>query len=372
MAAEHAPTMGELGRDLLETMLQLVDSDWSLRTATPAERGFCRVYRVSVERPGANADPRALYLKATPGENDGGLPADARILALLGGRTSIPVPEVFGAVDAHDAVPAPFFVMEAMPGTELPYERVGRLSESVLETLSRQVGEALGELHGIEGLDSFGHVTHDPGRELDGSRPSGTVADLYVDGFDTWKGFVQAWIDRELERHATSRFEALTPSIQEWSTNHLSRLDDEGRFPGEEGSPSPVLGRNDHGLHNLLVEESTGEVTGMLDWAYTLAVTPSFDFEYAVYLFGGAFLAGLPGVRDRRDLVREAMLAGYRSSAPDRAAAVANPTPLYELLAAVRVMNDFDQLQPRLPEGSTAGVADALAADVETLLEERP
>jgi hypothetical protein len=131
-----------------------------------------------------------------------------------------------------------------------------------------------------------------------------------------------------------------------------------------------VLGRNDHGLHNLLVDEETGDLRAMLDWAYTLTVTPSFDVEYAVYLFSGAFLTGLPGVRDRRDLVRSALLAGYRSRAPDRVDTVRDPDPLYELLAAVRVMNDFDQLQ--LPADSEQQVAGALADDIERMLDNRP
>jgi aminoglycoside phosphotransferase (APT) family kinase protein len=351
-------TMDTLTDDTIAQMLRVVDPDWSLRSATPAERGFCRVFRVTVEQTGER-DDRTLYLKATPGENDGGIPADARLLTLLGRRTGIPVPTVLGVVDESAEVPAPFYVMTAMPGTELPYERVGHLPEETLRTLAAQVGASLGELHGIEGLDGFGHITHDPDRALAGGRPAGTVADLTVDGSDTWAGFLRAWVDRELDRHADSRFDRLTPALREWCDDRVATVPEPTR---------PVPGRNDHGLHNLLVDEATGDLRAMLDWAYTLAVTPAFDVEYAVYLFSGAFLAGLPDVCDRRELVRAAMLAGYRSRAPDRADALAEPTPLYELLAAVRVMNDFDQL--RLPDGSDQQVASALADDVEAIIDD--
>lgn len=349
--------MSELPRDTIERMLRLVAPDLDLRSMTPAERGFCRVYRVTVTADDNTG--RVLYLKATPGENDGGIPADARLLALLG-ETGIPVPEVLGVVDEHDAVPAPFYMMTAMPGSELPYERVRRLPDDSLRTLARQVGASLGDLHGLPAPDSFGHVTHDPDRSLAGGRPDGTPAMLTVDGRDTWAGFLRAWVDRELERHAASRFDGLTPALRDWCDQRLATV---------EEPPHPVLGRNDHGLHNLLVDEDTGDLRAMLDWAYTLTVTPSFDVEYAVYLFSGAFLAGLPGVRDRRDLVRSALLAGYRSRAPDRVGAVTTREPLYELLAAVRVMNDFDQLQ--LPAESEQQVAETLAADVERLLGDR-
>lgn len=346
--------MDTLPARTVEEMLGVVDPDWSLRSATPAERGFCQVYRVTVER-----GDQTLYLKATPGENGGGIPADARLLALLDRETAIPVPEVLGAVDEHDTLPAPFYVMTAMPGSDLPYERVGRLPGGALGRLARQVGASLAELHGIEGLDSFGRVVHHPDRPLAGDSPDGTVAELSVEGSDTWADFLRAWVDRELRRHADSRFDHLTPAIREWC---------ERRHSGVENPARPVLGRNDHGLHNLRLDGETGDVQAMLDWAYTLAVTPSFDVEYAVYLFSGAFLAGLPDVRDRREHVRETLLAGYRSRAPDRVDAVRDPTPLYELLAAVRVMNDFDQL--RLPDGTENQVASALADDVRAMLED--
>jgi hypothetical protein len=64
----------------------------------------------------------------------------------------------------------------------------------------------------------------------------------------------------------------------------------------------PVLGRNDHGLHNLLVSPQTGAVTAILDWGYTLAVPAAFDIEFAVYILSGAFLAGRPDVPNWRSV----------------------------------------------------------------------
>lgn len=128
-----------------------------------------------------------------------------------------------------------------------------------------------------------------------------------------------------------------------------------------------MLGRNDHGLHNLLVDPATGAITGMLDWGYTLAVPARFDVAFAVYLYGGAFLAGLPDASDRRALVREALLAGYEATAPDRSGAVSRPEPLYEVLAMVRIMNDVDHLD--VPEEHEGAVTDRIRADVRTLID---
>jgi Ser/Thr protein kinase RdoA (MazF antagonist) len=126
------------------------------------------------------------------------------------------------------------------------------------------------------------------------------------------------------------------------------------------------MGRNDHGLHNLLVDPETGDITAMLDWGYTLVVPAAFDFEFAVYLYSGAFLAGLTDVSDHRSFVRDEMLAGYRSTA-DRPEAVAESQPLYEMLAMVRIMNDFHHLD--LPEGSEDAVIERIRADVRAVLD---
>lgn len=128
------------------------------------------------------------------------------------------------------------------------------------------------------------------------------------------------------------------------------------------------MGRNDHGLHTLLVDPVTGAVTGVLDWGYTLVVSAAFDVEFAVYLHGGAFLAGLPDVRDRRPLVREAMLSGYRAVAPDPAGTLEPAEPLYGALATVRITNDFRHLDP--PEGAETAVTDRIRADARAPLAE--
>ena len=104
----------------------------------------------------------------------------------------------------------------------------------------------------------------------------------------------------------------------------------------------------------------------MLDWAYTLAVPAAFDFEFAAYLYSGAFLAGLPGVSDRRSLVRESMLSGYRTAAPELTDRVATPEPLYEVLAMVRIMNDFESLD--LPDGHEPDVKERIVTHAQALV----
>jgi aminoglycoside phosphotransferase (APT) family kinase protein len=349
------PEARQLSAATVEEMLQMADPVWDVEDVVPAERGFCSVYRIVATREDTRED---LYLKASPDGERWAIPDEARLQAVLDARTSIPVPEVLAIVDDHERLPTPFYLMGALPGEELPYEQVGRLDDDVLRRLARETGHHLGELHSVPAVDSFGHVRHD-GPELAGDRPGGTPANLTVeDPRDEWLPYLRARVDQALDRHADSAFSAFTSELAAWFEAGIQEL---------EGPFDPVLGRNDHGLHNLLVEPETGEITGMIDWGYTLAVPAAFDFEFAVYLFSGAFLAGLPDVSDRRSLVRESMLDGYRTAAPDIADRVEIPEPRYEALAMVRIMNDFHHLD--LPEGTESDVRERIEADLRELLD---
>lgn len=352
---DDIPEAREIPDATLEEMVQVVDPALDLQEAEAAERGFCSVYRVVVTGDGTT---RELYLKASPDGQPWAIPTEARLQAVLVAHTSLPVPEVLGVTDAHDALPTPYYLMSALPGEDVAYERVGRLEDDALRRLARQTGSYLAELHSVPAPDSFGHVRHE-GPTLTGGRPSGDPADLTVgEPRENWPASLRERVEAELDRHADSRFSDLTPELNRWFEAGIREL---------HGPFEPVLGRNDHGLHNLLVDPGTGEITAMLDWGYTLVVPAAFDFEFAVYLYGGAFLAGLPDVPDRRPLVREAMLTGYRATAPDRAEAVSRPEPLYEALATVRIMNDFHHLD--LPDGTQAAVADRIRSDVRALLD---
>jgi aminoglycoside phosphotransferase (APT) family kinase protein len=267
------------------------------------------------------------------------------------------VPEIVGVADDHEALPTPFYLMSSLPGEDIAYEHIGQLENDVLRRLAEETGRYLAELHSLPAVDSFGHVRHD-GPKLRGGRPGGALSTLTVgDRYEDWPTYLRKRVGHELDRHADSRFSSLTPALEAWFEAGIEDLD---------GSFDPVLGRNDHGLHNLLIDPESGEITAMLDWAYTLAVPPAFDFHFAVYLFSGAFLAGLPGISDRRSLVREAMLSGYAAKSPDRAEAISTHEPLYEALAMVRIMNDFDRLD--LPDGTEVGAMDRIRSDIQALL----
>jgi aminoglycoside phosphotransferase (APT) family kinase protein len=345
-----------LAATTVERMVRLVEPEWRLRASEPVEAGFSAVYRVRIET--ANG-MRTRYLKTAVDGMGGGISADARVSTLLDERTDIPVPHVVGVVDGHDDLPSPFHLTVPMPGDELAYEAVGWADNKLLRQVARDVGRHLGRLHTVEAVDSFGYVDS-AGPELVGERPAGTPAELaVVRGDDDWPTYLKRRFDAGLDENAGSRFSELTDRLTAWVDARLERLD---------GPFVPTLCRNDHGLHNLLLDAETGAVAGVPDWAYTLATPPDLDFEFAVYIYGGSYLAGLPGVRDRRGFVREAMLDGYRATAPrDFATAVAEPEPCYEMLARLRIMNHFEGL--RLPPGGKPQAAAGVRTEVENALE---
>lgn len=347
----------EIADETLRRMLRFVDPEWEMREATPAEGGFCPVYHVVVDADGTS---RELVLKAPPDDDEWGVSAEARLCALLSRQTSIPVPAVIGAVDDHPDVPSPFYVMERMPGGEIPYERVGLVSDSVLRSTVRQLGAYLGELHQLDVVDSFGHVGHSESERFDGTAPTGTPAELTViEGCDSWQAYLEAWVEEELERNSDPRFAPLMPRIRSWCRERIAAFTE---------SFTPVLCRNDHGYHNLLVDPDTGDVTAMIDWAYTLAAPPEFDLQYAEHLFGAAYLSPVPGASDRRDLVRDALLTGYRSTAPDLADAASTSRPLYDMLTTVRIMSGMEAWDPEHLNGAEDAVVEKLKDDAERLM----
>lgn len=351
---DEIPEAREIPDPTVEEMVGSIESSWEPQTIDAAERGFCSVHKVAAS---SKEPPQKRYLKVSPDGQSWGIPVEARIQAILDTHTSIPVPEVCGIVDDHEALPTPFYLMSALPGEEVPYEYVAQFEDDVLRRLARETGEYLAELHSIPAVDRFGLVRHD-GPELAGGRPNGDPASVTVGNpCEDWPTYLRERVNQALDRHADSRFSELTDELDRWFEEGIRDLN----RPFD-----PVLGRNDHGLHNLLVDPETGEITAMLDWAYTLAVPAAFDFEFAVYLFSGAFLAGLPDVSDRRTLVRNAMLSGYRTTAPALVETLSTPEPLYEALAMIRIMNDFEHLD--IPNGTETAVMDRIRRDVRTLL----
>lgn len=288
----------ELGRAAVESMVAAIDENWTVREVSEIDEGGNETFRVAVETP---TGTRECVLKTSTG-GGGTLDAEARLLRLLASEASVPVPEVYGVVDEHPDLPAPFFLMAHREGDHLPGDP-SELPVGELSAYAREVGRYLGRVHALDAFDGFGPIV--AARDVDpadrgGTRPLAREYDLTIpDPHDEWASTLTATVDAILDRHSEGRFGDLTPRIRDAVEERRAGLDLSG---------SPVIARLDHGLHNLLVDRADEAVAGVLDWGIARATHPEYDLACAEQ----GFCTTAPLDSDRRRRVRAALYDGYR------------------------------------------------------------
>ena len=119
--------------------------EWRVTAYERADEGTDFVAFVDCETP---AGPREAVLKATTAGfvRPEVARAEPRLYELVGRETSIPVPEVYGAVDAHDEFPAPFYLLERVGGENHESDPTV-LAADVRERVCRDAGANLADLH---------------------------------------------------------------------------------------------------------------------------------------------------------------------------------------------------------------------------------
>lgn len=290
----------------LEPMLRAVEPDWRLRGAAFVADGEMAVYRLEAEAPDGD---RTCFLKASASPEAGlGVGTEARLTAVVREHTDAPVPAVLGAVDEHDSLRAPFFLMVAMPGRPPPMTELAERTPAEMRALGRQTGRWAAQLHGIEvpGLSRFGtRLNHDADRPLLGEPPAGDPDELTGPPHGgPWLEVIRSWTEEDLEALAeTDRFADLVEPIR----GILER-----RFEGLPRDPEPALGRVDQGLWNVLVDEPGTEITAMLDWGSLFVVPPAFDLAVMELFLAGRPWIGLDDVPDHREAIRSGLFEGYR------------------------------------------------------------
>lgn len=348
-----------------EQMVAEVRSDATVREAELARSGHLSVYHLDVKTATGAAE---WVLKASPDGEVHGIDTEARLLSLVDDRTSIPVPTVLGAVDDHETLPAPYFLMERAEGTALSKRGIRDLSDSAVERLAKQSGRYLAELHDLDGPDGFGQVAIDPtdtawaerdAEDLRGRLPVDPTefAVSPLPGSQTrtdeWRPVLESWVEDTLEGHARTRFSDLTADARTALFDRVASID---------GPVDPAFGRIDHGLHNVLLEPESGAITAVIDWAFTLSVPPAYDLVCVGVNLSLEPWSAHPDSPDRRDLVRRCLREGYRERGDaDVLERLRRHGPAYELLALVRAMVHLDTVtEMAMPEASEAEV-DAVA-----------
>lgn len=351
----------------IREMIQLVDPAWDLRSSAFMEDGVSAIYRVGVE---TDTGVEEYFLKATPvlpgADIHPRVGAEARLSECVRRHTEIPVPTVVGAVDDHDTVRTPFFLMEAMPGTDNDMDALFEISVEAMATLARETGRYMGQLHGLEtpNLTRFGKgITYDSDIALEGGQPSGDPTELtFPDGYASWRARLRDWIDDDLDALAESeRFEDLLDPIEHRLQELVERLPD---------SLSPVAGRVDQGLWNLLTDETCSRATAWLDWGSLYAVPPAFDLAVVEYFLGGGPWAVLDDVPDYRVELQRALLDGYLTEQPlPEAYALQRECYLLDTITLTLSALDKDERKPRhLPEARVDEAADGMRTHVRRLL----
>lgn len=335
-----------LARATVDRAVASMRSEWSVEGARLAADGHLAVYHLDLG--GADA-PRSAVLKATPpGDEFTGVRVESRLLAFVGDRTSLPVPDVYGVVDDREGLPTPCFLMERVDdaGHVADHRDLG---DDALDRLARTSGEYLAALHALDVADRFGTLAWDGDDALDGGRPPATSeAFAVVDGDDAWPAVVADWVDLECATLASSRF---ADGVDGWR-RALDAGVDALRDARDRGDVAfePVLARIDHGLHNVVLADDRGAVAGVIDWAFTLAATPGYDLAVVADVLAGGLQVHRDDYPDRRDRVREALLDGYRAESDAVPDEYHRHRECYELLATVRGMNHLDVVLDDAPE----------------------
>ncbi|MFC4549035.1 MULTISPECIES: phosphotransferase family protein [Halorussus] len=295
--------------DVLGRMVREVRPEWTLRAATPAEEGTDVVYFLTVD---TGEGTRECVLKACEFLDPEAFRPEPYLLDLLDRRTSIPVPGIVGAVDDHDDLPAPFFLMERLDG-EVREGDARDLAPEAMERIARDAGRNLGRLHRLGEFERFGPLRlagyadeSATGRnEARGETPRRFAAGdrtltLGESTRDSWRERFEEVIDSCLD-NVEARFEDLVPDLRAFVADRLDALD--RSFPA-------VIGHDDYRLGNLLVDPETGETHAVLDWGNVATMEAQCELvDVEQYLCEWA-----PHDDPLRERVRASLLAGYRET----------------------------------------------------------
>lgn len=215
-----------------------------------------------------------VVVKYTDGGEDR-LYRDRATLRYVAENTSVPVPMVFDWGEE----PA-YLVMEAVPGETTPQLRDFETDGAT--DYIRTAGELLGRLHAETEFESVGHIE------------GATDSTLVYKPADSWPEFFS-----KLKRDTASELQGTR--FEEAAGDAVAALPE---TTGGFAVDRPVLAHCDFGPNNVF--RFDGDVTGVIDWEWTLAADPAYDLLRAERLFRtGA-----------DDGTRNALLTGYRTVRP--------------------------------------------------------
>ncbi len=290
----------ELSRTTLEAMITSLEPAWSLQSAERATEGTDVVYFVRLDTPASSLE---AVLKACSFVDPAAFRPEPVTLQILADETDIPVPTVYGRVDEHESLPAPYFLMERRDG-EVCEGASRALPLPVIERLARAGGRHLATLHEVGSFGRYGTI-HCHSDWMEGTADP-TADDLVVgpEGHDTWRDALAAQV-AEWPGQFHERFASLADPFRAFLETRLEAVPAPDR---------PVFGNTDYRLGNLLINPETGETKAVIDWGNCHTTEPVYNLvALEEHLCGYATLDD-----PRRRRVRRAIEIGYgeRTSRP--------------------------------------------------------
>lgn len=262
------PRSREVSDSEVRGMVEALEPDWVVDSIERSPHGtdFVAILDVQTAR-----QKRSVVLKATTADFVDPIIArsEPRLLTLVGQETSIPVPTVFGYCDDHERFAAPFYLMEFIDGVN--YE--GQDNDpplSVRETIIREAGQNLAELHELGPLPASGKVG------VQENQLTVVDSDEYP-RFDDFRDMILADSEETLDSLASGE---LFPELAEDPTRFADLVPDLREYlrdvvPSLQEPDQPTYCHWDYRIGNLLIEPESGATQAVLDWANLSAAEPA-------------------------------------------------------------------------------------------------
>lgn len=200
--------------------------------------------------------------------------AEPRLLSLVNQETSIPVPEVLGICDDHETYHTPFFLMSYVDGESFTQDHVPDLPSDVRETMFREAGRNMAELHELGPLSAVGNLVYQNGEvtiiDTDDSPRYDQFHDWLLDHYEGTLDQIETngGYFPDLTEDPT-RFTDLVPELRQYLRETIPKLP----APGP-----PTYCHKDYRYGNLLVDTATGNTRAVLDWGILMSAPPAFNF----------------------------------------------------------------------------------------------
>jgi aminoglycoside phosphotransferase (APT) family kinase protein len=250
--------------------------EWRVAGYERAAEGTDFVAFVDCETPDG---PREAVLKATTAGfvRPEVARAEPRLYELVGRETSVPVPAVYGSVDAHADYPAPFYLLERVAGENVESDPTA-LPVDVRERVCRDAGANLAQLHGLRTFDRVGSVgVRDGGLAVVPNDEGGP----YADGREWFRDGVASTLDALADgtyfpelADEPDRFADLVPDLRAAFDERLAAM------PAPD---PPRFCHWDYRWGNLLLSPTTGETRAVLDWANLSTTDPAYNLACVEY-----------------------------------------------------------------------------------------